>query len=421
VSLQAIRGFKDILPAEAPLWRRVEETARGILRSFGYEELRIPVLERTELFARGIGEDTDIVEKEMYTFPDRKGQNLTLRPEATAGIVRSVIEHGLHGSGQALKVYFIGPMFRYERPQKGRQRQFHQLDVEALGDPSAHMDAEIITLLGHFLKTLGLGGVTMNVNSLGCPVCRPTYKEELLRYLEARRDGFCSDCQRRMVNNPLRVLDCKVPECSALAEGAPKIGGRLCPDCRTHFDLVQADLAAAGVDYMVNPKLVRGLDYYSRTTFEALTGDLGAQNAVAGGGRYDGLAQIVGGPSIPATGWALGLERLVMLLAAKGEHAAERPDLFVAALGGAAPVVFGLIQDLRRAGLWVETDWAGGSLKSQLRRADRLGARRVLVLGPDELARSAGMLKDMDTKEQTDVALDRAVDLLFSHIKGDGR
>ena len=417
MSIQAIRGFKDILPAETPAWQHVETMARGILDRFGYEEIRIPIVERTELFARGIGEDTDIVEKEMYTFPDRKDKLMTLRPEATAGVIRSVIEHSQASGAQPLKVFVIGPMFRYERPQKGRQRQFHQLDVEAVGDDSAHMDAEIIVLLDHFLKSLDLDNVMMNVNSLGCPECRPAYKETLISFLEKNREEFCPDCKRRMDNNPLRVLDCKNPQCIELSTGAPMIGDMLCDTCRGHFDQVQNDLTAGGVKYVLNPKLVRGLDYYSRTTFEALTGDLGAQNAVAGGGRYDGLAKIIGGPQIPATGWALGLERLVMLLTDKQKFEAARPDLFVAALDDVAVnQSFGLIQALRKTGVRVAVDYSGGSLKSRMKRADKSGAAHALILGPDEISKGEAILRNMKTKDQSPVPLSEAAESLASRL-----
>ena len=406
MAITAVKGFKDVGPDESPIWRLVEETAARILRNFGYRRIRIPVVERTELFARSIGADTDIVEKEMFTFPDRNDELLTLRPEATAGIVRGLVEHKMTGDGRPLKVWFTGPMFRYEQPQKGRQRQFHQLDVELFNDSSAHADAEIIVLLDHFLSECGLSSVVMNVNSLGCPECRPGYKKDLQDYLRGVASQLCGDCQRRLDTNPLRVIDCKVETCAALAKDAPSIQDALCPDCRDHFTLVREDLDAAKVPYEVNPRLVRGLDYYSRTTFEAQTTELGAQNAVAGGGRYDYLAEAIGGPHIPATGWALGLERLVMLLADRVEAKPDRPDLFVAALGegevkAAAPLVHGL----RKAGFAVEMDYAPGSLKSRMRRANKLGASLVLIVGAQELESGQAPLKDMETGDQETVSL----------------
>jgi histidyl-tRNA synthetase len=412
-SIKAIRGFKDVLPAESPLWSRVERAAAEVLSRFGFREMRIPVVEKTELFARSIGETTDIVEKEMFTFPDRRGDKLTLRPEATAGIVRSVLEHNLVEGARPLKVYFMGPMFRYERPQKGRQRQFHQLDVEVFNDESPESDAELIVVLDHYLKSLDLANVTMHVNSLGCKTDRPGYRDQLIAYFEDKQDRLCEDCRRRLKVNPLRVIDCKVEGCRETAAQAPVILDSLCPECESHFERVKEHLAAAGVAFEIDPRLVRGLDYYCRTTYEALAGDLGAQNAVAGGGRYDGLAEALGGPNIPGSGFALGFERLVMLLAARESVEAPRPSLYVAALDDeSAKTVFPLIQDLRRRGVYVETDYQPGSLKSRLKRADKTGADRVLVVGPEELARGEGMLRDMRTREQSRVPLDDAVRIL---------
>ncbi|MDY6851966.1 MAG: histidine--tRNA ligase, partial [Thermodesulfobacteriota bacterium] len=349
MKIKAVRGFKDILPGETDLWQRTEAVAAGVLRNFGYKEIRVPVVERTELFARSIGSDTDIVEKEMYSFPDRHGKSLTLRPEATAGVVRAVIEHSLAGDGRPLKLYSIGPMFRYERPQKGRQRQFHQLNVEAFNVNSPRMDAEMIAMLGHILAELELDDVVMNINNLGCPVCRPGFKQKLQDFLQEKRGELCPDCQRRMDTNPLRVLDCKVPGCAEPVQDAPVILDSLCPPCRDHFDAVKKDLHGTNVAFTVNPRLVRGLDYYTRTTFEAQTGELGSQNAVAGGGRYDGLVKTLGGPDIPAIGFAVGLERLVMLLEAQKRQPPAGPDLFVATLDEpSAEAAFGPVQELRR-------------------------------------------------------------------------
>ena len=417
MAIKAIRGFRDILPGETPRWRLLETTAQRVFQDFGFREIRIPVVERTELFARSIGADTDIVEKEMFTFPDRHDDLMTLRPEATAGITRSMIEHNLAADGRPLKLFFIGPMFRYERPQKGRQRQFHQLDVEVFNDPTPHADAEIITALSHFLGELDLGEVTMNINSLGCPRCRPGYKAELKAYLESRREGLCPDCQRRMETNPLRVIDCKSPTCRETVQNAPLILDTLCGDCREHFDAVRRNLEAVAVPYIVNPRLVRGLDYYSRTTFEAQTGDLGAQNAVAGGGRYDSLSLTLGGPDVPGTGFAAGLERLVMLLESKADIEAKGPALYIAALDeGAVEQAFRLTQQLRRRGLRVETDYSPGSLKSRMKRADRLGADRVLILGPEELEKGEGILRDMHDKSQENIVLAEALEQLARKI-----
>ncbi|MEW6266090.1 MAG: histidine--tRNA ligase [Thermodesulfobacteriota bacterium] len=422
MTIKAIRGFRDVLPEEARTWARVEAIAARVLRTHGYQEIRLPVLEKTELFARSIGESTDIVEKEMFTFPDRHGELLTLRPEATAGMVRAVLENNLVEGGRPLKLFFLGPMFRYERPQKGRQRQFHQLDVEAFNDPSPQMDAEIIVLLAHFLNEVGLDRLTVHVNSLGCAECRPAFRRALESFLRGVRGDLCPDCQRRLETNPVRVIDCKVPRCGELVQDAPWTVDFLCPDCRRHFDGLLQALRQAGVTPALDRRLVRGLDYYTRTIFEVLHGELGSQNAVAGGGRYDDLARSLGGPDIPATGFALGLERLVMLLGRQGHPAPEGPRLYVAALDEAAvEKCFGLVQELRRRGFTVETDYMAGSLKSRLKRADKLGALRVLIVGPDEIARGEAVLRDMATKEQVVLPWAGAIENLAELLdKGDG-
>ncbi|MBW2060762.1 MAG: histidine--tRNA ligase [Deltaproteobacteria bacterium] len=410
MSIKAIRGFKDILPQEVGWWQEIEAAAARILRSFGFEELRIPVVERTELFSRSIGEETDIVEKEMYTFNDRRGESLTLRPEATAGVVRAVIEHSLAANGRPLKLYSFGPMFRYERPQKGRQRQFHQLNVEAFNVTEPFIDAELIILLTSFLSEVGLKDMEIHVNSLGCPKCRPGYKEKLKSFLKGRLDELCLDCQRRYETNPLRVFDCKVEGCIRTVQDAPLILDTLCQDCQGHFAHVRKAVETAGVAIVLAPRLVRGLDYYTRTVFEAQTARLGSQNAVGGGGRYDSLVRSLGGPDMPAIGFALGLERLIMLLSESRKLERSGPDLFIAALDTAAQEIgFDLTQDLRRHGLRVEMDYTPASLKSQMRRANKLGASWVLILGPEELKRGVGMLRDMEKSKQEELPLDSVI------------
>lgn len=402
-SIKAIRGFKDILPEEIGWWQEVERAARRVCRLFGFREIRIPVVERTELFARSIGEDTDIVEKEMYTFPDRNNESLTLRPEATAGLVRSVIEHNLAADGRPLKLYFIGPMFRYERPQKGRQRQFHQFNVEAFNVADPHIDAEIILLLAQFLDRVGVEGVEFNINSLGCQAldCRPKFKKNLQDFLRSRQEQVCPDCRRRLEINPLRVLDCKVDRCQDAVKDAPGILDFMCGDCREHFDVVLKAIEQAGVKFTVNPRLVRGLDYYTRTTFEALAGELGAQNAVAGGGRYDGLVKALGGPDIPGLGFAVGLERLIMLLSQQKTLDMSTPALSVAAFDPTtASIGFKVVQEMRIRGVWAEMEYEHASLKSQLRRANKLGSKWVVILGPEELNNHEALLRDMTTGEQ---------------------
>jgi histidyl-tRNA synthetase len=404
--IQLIRGFKDILPEEVALWQWIERTARDLFEGFGYGEIRIPIMERTELFARSIGEQTDIVEKEMYTFPDRKGEMITLRPEATASVVRAYIQHRLYAHEPVQKFYTIGPMFRRERPQKGRYRQFYQINVEVFGIASALIDAQLILMLVTLMERLAVEDVHVHANSLGCPACRPDFRRALSDYLASRTDSLCSDCRRRSHKNPLRVLDCKVPGCRTAMGKAPSITDYLCGDCRAHFDTFRAALDELEIDYVIDPRLVRGLDYYTRTTFEIQTGSLGAQSAVAGGGRYDGLVEALGGPDMPATGFAIGLDRLAELVAAQGAELEPGPDLFIAALGDESRrLAFGWVCDLGLAGVQVEMEYGQRSLKSQMKRANRLKARWVLILGENELAAGKATLRDMQTREQQEVPL----------------
>ncbi len=409
--IQLIRGFRDILPGEVELWQRIEATARDLFEGFGYREIRIPVMERTELFARSIGEQTDIVEKEMYTFPDRKGELITLRPEATASIVRAYIQHRLYAQEPVRKFYTIGPMFRRERPQKGRYRQFYQINVEVFGVASALIDAQLILMLVTLLERLAVEDVHVHANSLGCPACRPDFRKALSDYLASRMDRLCSDCRRRSDKNPLRVLDCKVPDCRDAMTGAPAIADHLCDDCRAHFDTFRRSLDEQKIDYVIDPRLVRGLDYYTRTTFEIQTGSLGAQSAVAGGGRYDGLVKALGGPEMPSTGFAIGLDRLAELVAARGERTAPGPDVFIAALGDESRrLAFGWVCGLGLTGVQAEMEYGDRSLKSQMKRANRLKARRVLIVGENELAAGRAVLRDMQTREQQEIPLSAVVE-----------
>ncbi len=404
--MKGIRGFKDILPGEVEKWQYVEAEARRIFGLFGFLELRIPVLERTDLFARSIGESTDIVGKEMYTFPDRDGDLLTLRPEATTSIMRAYLEHGLNVKDPVGKYYFIGPMFRYERPQKGRYRQFHQIDAEILGVHEAQADAEILVMLMRYLTGLGLKNIGLQINSLGDPTCRLSYKGEIQKFLRSKKEKLCEDCQRRVETNPLRVFDCKSEECQAQLTDAPVVLDFLCADCRRHFEQVKALLDELRLPYSINPRMVRGLDYYTRTAFEVVAGELGAQNAVCGGGRYDGLAQEIGGPSIPGIGFAIGVERLVMLLPEEKNYS-RYSDVFLAALGEEAQRRgFALAQELRDAGIWVEMDYEGKSLKSQMRKADRMKTLLVIILGEEELKKNRVVLRDMATKNQEEVPIE---------------
>ncbi|NTV43113.1 MAG: histidine--tRNA ligase [Syntrophobacteraceae bacterium] len=408
--IQAIRGMNDVLPAEIDWWHRVEGTAREILETFGYREMRTPVLEKLELFARSIGESTDIVEKEMYAFPDRKGEWLALRPEATASIVRSFIQHNLHADPVVKKFYALGPMFRHERPQKGRYRQFYQIDAEAFGVDDPMLDAEIMYMLRLFLERLGLTGVVLHINSLGCSDCRKAYRGLLQGFLANRAEALCPDCDRRRHTNPLRVFDCKVERCQTALDGAPTLLNSICETCGRHFEQVKSYLSSLQTVYSVNPRMVRGLDYYMRTTFEIVTDRLGAQNAVGGGGRYNGLVRDLGGPDIPGIGFAIGMERLILLLQQEQEPEPRSTGVFVAALGEAPRMrAFLLTQELRRQGIEADMDYEGKSLKSQMRRADRLAAPHVVILGEDELSRGEVQLRHMIHKTQTVISLDSAV------------
>ena len=441
-SIQAVRGMNDILPDESGWWQKVENAAREVLGNFGYREIRTPVLEKLELFARSIGESTDIVEKEMYAFEDRNGERLALRPEATASIVRSYVQHSLHTDSAFQKLYEIGPMFRHERPQKGRYRQLHQIDAEVFGIDGPMIDAEMMHMLSLLMDRIGISGLVLNINTLGCPDCRQTYREILKDFLTAKGDQFCEDCLRRRETNPLRVLDCKVERCRTLLESAPLLIDYICEDCRAHFEAVKDYLEKLGTRYAVNPRIVRGLDYYMRTTFEVITDRLGAQNAIGGGGRYDGLVRDLGGPDVPAIGFAIGMERLIMLLqqehreqvralqanvteqsstsqvnvpdGVKITEPSRAPFVFIASLGEQPRAsAFELVQQLRGRGLEAEMDYEGRSLKSQMRRADKSGARYVLIFGEDELMRRQVQLRDMRTKTQSVLPLDGLVESML--------
>jgi histidyl-tRNA synthetase len=405
VTIKAVRGVHDILPRDASAWQRVEAAARRVFEAYGYREIRLPLFERTELFARGIGEVTDIVQKEMYTFDDRAGESLTLRPEATAGLLRAYIEHGLHVQPKPVRLYTMGPMFRYERPQAGRYRQFHQLDVEALGEEHPAIDAEVIAMLVEFFRALGLAErLTLHINSLGDAACRPAYRERLVGYLRAHAGALCEECRDRAERNPLRVLDCKKPECQPVLAAAPTLLDALCGPCAEHFARVRSYLDAMRIAYVVNPRLTRGLDYYVRTTFELLTTELGAQNAVAGGGRYDGLIELLGGPPDPGTGFAVGLERVVLLLS--DTVAAERPlALFIPLGEQALQALLPVAQGLRARGVPVDLGYGGRKLRAELERANKLGVTHAVIVGDNELARGEAVLRDMKSGDQRPVPL----------------
>lgn len=398
--ITAIRGFKDILAEEAGTWQAIETAARNIFHCFGFKEIRIPLLEKTELFARSIGMDTDIVEKEMYTFMDRNGDSLTLRPEATASVLRAFIEHGLHVQDKIQKLYTIGAMFRHERPQKGRYRQFHQINAEVIGLDDPAVDAELMAMAMHIMSKLGVSGVELQINSLGCSNCRPRFRQDLQSFLKTRQAELCSDCQRRTVSNPLRVLDCKVERCRAALIGMPSLPEYLCPGCKAHFNEVQRYLSWFGVLYTVNPLMVRGLDYYTRTAFEITSSALGAQSALAAGGRYDGLIKDLGGPELSGIGFAIGMERLSLLISDSQKVEGE-PVLFVAAMGEKAfSIAPQIVHKIRLAGMRAEIDYQMPSLKSQMRRANKIGARLVLIMGDDELEKGNLTMRDMKSGQQ---------------------
>ena len=412
--ITAIRGFKDILPEDARRFWEVESIARQVFNFFGFREIRIPIMEKTELFKRSIGETTDIVEKEMYTFADRDSEFLTLRPEATASVIRAYIEHNMFAAEPITKLFTIGPMFRRERPQKGRFRQFNQIDVELFGEDKPQSDAEIIFMLMHFLTSAGLKDLQLEINSLGCTSCRPVFSKAVINFLKGSEKKLCPDCQRRINTNPLRVFDCKVETCASIIADAPQILDFLCSDCEVHFSQVKSLLNELHISFNINARMVRGLDYYIKTAFEVKSNALGAQNAVAGGGRYNGLISSLGGPEVAGIGFAVCFERLIDCLPEDSINK-FKTDLFIAALGAQAQkLAFGLTNELRRAGISAEMDYADKSLKSQLKRADKLNSSFTLIFGDKEIDEKQVLLRNMQTKDQQLIPLDG---LLKSTIK----
>ena len=414
--IRAIRGFNDILPDEIEKWQFIEKIAREVFENFGFAEIKIPILEKTELFARSIGETTDIVEKEMYTFQDRSGDSLTLRPEATASMARAYIEHHFYARDPAAKLYFIGPMFRHERPQKGRYRQFYQIDVEIFGVAHPMADAEVMVMLMEFFKRVGLDDLELQINTLGCEECRPRYKKELTQFLAKKVSQLCPDCKRRLETNPLRILDCKVETCREVIGGAPLVMDFICDQCTGHFERVRGYLKILNTPFVLNPRMVRGLDYYTRTVFEAISSKLGAQNAVTAGGRYDHLMRDIGGPDIPGIGFAMGIERIVLLVPDKRETA-RSPYLFIAALGKEAQLrAFELVNQLHLQGIKAEIDYEGKSLKAQMRRANKFNSRYVLIIGEEELKRGRAIMRDMEEKVQEEMSLNEAIEEIKGRI-----
>ncbi len=416
----APRGTKDILPDTVGDWRYIEEKIRALCKRYGYEEIRTPVFEHTELFQRGIGEATDVVDKEMYTFEDRGGRSITLRPENTAAAVRAYLQNKLYAENALEKLFYIGSMFRYDRPQAGRMREFHQFGVEALGESNPSVDAEIILLAIDFLQSLGLKDLVLSLNSVGCPKCRSVYRQKLQDFFKDKLEDLCDDCRDRFDRNPLRILDCKADSDKPYMQDAPKITDCLCDECNEHFHKVQELLTAAGVEYELDSRLVRGLDYYTKTAFEIKYSPLGAQSAVAGGGRYDGLIEEIGGNPTPAVGFATGLERVLLALEKQGllPEKENSVDAFVVALGEAAQLEgFKLLNKLRNAGISALMDFAGRSMKAQMKQANKKNARFVLILGDDEVRDSVVTLKDMSNSEQRKIAIDEVINTISAEVK----
>lgn len=414
---KAIKGTKDVLPQDAYKIQYIEATARETAADFGYKEIRTPVFEHTELFQRGVGDTTDVVQKEMYTFDDKGGRSITLRPEGTAGAARAFLENGLCNEALPQKVYYLVSCYRYEKPQAGRLREFHQFGVECFGTQSPLADAELIALASAVFDRLGVTGLRLEINSIGCPTCRAKYYDALRSYFAARKDELCDTCQGRLERNPMRILDCKSPVCQEIAKDAPAVTDYLCDECREHFDKVQSYLKAQNINYTVNPRIVRGLDYYTKTVFEFVSDSIGAQGTVCGGGRYDGLIDELGGQKTPSLGFALGLERLQLLMEAQGcaYPEPEKADLFIIALGDKATgKALELAGDMRSEGFAVLMDLNQRSLRAQMKYANKLGARYTVVLGDNEVDTDRVQLKAMDTGEETEIALSTFVNGFYN-------
>ena len=402
------KGTQDILPGQSGRWQAIEHALRSEASVRGFQEIRTPVFEHTELFQRSVGDTTDIVQKEMYTFTDKGGRSVTLRPEGTAGAVRAMLEHALYNDGLPVKLYYITSCYRYEKPQAGRLREFHQFGVEMFGSSAPVSDAEVICTAKSVFDRLGIQNLSLEINSVGCPTCRAVYHDALKTYFSGQKENLCETCLGRLERNPMRILDCKSPVCSEIAKHAPKMTDYLCDDCRAHFDGVQQYLRAAGVDFSVNPSIVRGLDYYTNTVFEFVSCDLGAQSTVCGGGRYNGLVEEMGGKPLPALGFAIGLERLLLIMEAQGIEVPVSPrcEVYLASIGeAAAQEAFRLKNCLQECGVPAECDLCARSLKAQMKYADKIGAKFTLVLGDDEIAAGRGTLKNMQTGEKTELSL----------------
>ena len=406
--IQKPRGTMDVLPKESKKWLFIENAARKACKKRGFGEIRFPTFEETQLFSRGVGDTTDVVQKEMYTFIDRDGTSYSLRPEGTASVARAVIENGLYGDTMPLRLSYIINCFRHERPQAGRYREFYQFGAELFGAATPTADVELIGLADEFLGSIGVK-TTLHINSIGCPCCRPTYRQALVDYFSKYTDELCDTCKNRLSANPLRLLDCKSPICSKIAEGAPKTINFLCAECDEHFEGVKARLDASGIKYEVDSHIVRGLDYYTRTVFEFISGDIGSQSTVCGGGRYDGLVKEIGGPELSGIGFAAGINRLVLAMEANSAYVEEKEEtaLYVAALGEKASVkAYGICSALREKDITAETDMVGRSLKAQMKYANKINAKNTLIIGDGELENGKAQLRNMQTGEQTEVSLD---------------
>ncbi|NLO98443.1 MAG: histidine--tRNA ligase [Peptococcaceae bacterium] len=413
------KGTQDIIPGTIEKWHYLEEQIHKVCREYGYQEIRTPVFEATELFQRGVGETTDIVNKEMYTFLDKGQRSITLRPEGTASVCRAYVENKLYAQTLPAKLYYLGPMFRYENTQAGRYRQFHQFGIEVLGADDPLVDVEVINLLWDFLQRLGLRGLQVHINSVGCPQCRAVHGEKLLAFLMDKKDKLCPDCLSRLTRNPMRILDCKNKDCQALITNAPTTLDTLCPSCRQHWEKVQHYLKLVNIDFMINPKLVRGLDYYQKTAFEVMAEGIGAQSAICGGGRYDGLVEEIGGPPTPGIGFAAGLERILAVMQNQKIEIEDRnkAGVMVAILGDKARQEgFRLAGQLRQKGIITLMDLMGRGLKGQLKYADRVGARYVLILGEEELAKGIIIVRDMKIGDQQEIALANTVEFIEKQI-----
>ncbi len=417
--IQKPRGTMDILPEDVGVWQYIEEKARKVSAKYGYSEIRFPTFESTELFARGVGDTTDVVQKEMYTFTDREERSYTLRPEGTACVVRSLIENGRCSDTMPLKLFYIINCFRYEKPQAGRSREFFQFGTEMFGAAAPQADATVIALADSFIKELGIKDTKLHINSIGCPECRPKYHESLVKYFSDNEDKLCPTCKERLKTNPLRILDCKCPECKALAADAPKTIDNLCPECEEHFGGLKALLDNAGIKYEIDPHIVRGLDYYTRTVFEFICDSIGAQSTICGGGRYDGLMKQLGGLELPGIGFAMGITRLILALKASGVeiNSDNAPSVYIAPMGNAASLrAFELVEKFREAGIYAETDLVSRSLKAQMKYADKKGALYTVIIGDSELESGKAQLKDMKNSTQTEIELDNIVEYVLNAI-----